>query len=433
MVIKLRDIENCFNMNKDSSKNKDIQRLNAAKLNGFIDNCKSVFNSNAPLVQQIKDEVETKTRNTYFFNVISAILAIFGLWVLAGNTNSAKAIALLFILAGIFIGIEFFKRSQALATAKSYYEGEKIGFAVFLLAIPTILSVSVSGYGGYKLAPELRGTPTLVHNSDIDSLNTELAALNNSIAIQEGTTWKGKTTRDATKNLNQLYKDRTALTNKMDGLKAEDKAANKEIEAGFGQETSILGYVLALIGISMDGLLYFFLWKVMQRKHEVNLLYQVEEATGYDIDGDGYIGDPQNQKRSASPLPDRDELQKMINDAVKNNTPIPKRVEVKPFQVRPNDKDFSRNILEGEGSQETSVATEQLPVATPLKEDLQLEVDFIIHAYKNANSNIGAIKSKKITPAAEKKLKEHQDVMQRAEQKLKELGLNPNEYLKRRK
>jgi hypothetical protein len=221
--------------------------------------------------------------------VISAIFALFGVWVLSGNAQSIKAVILLLLLAGIFIGCEFFKRNQIQRVAKMNFAGQNIGLAAFILFIPTLLSVSSSSYGGFKLAPELRSPPTLVHNSNIDSLKTELATLNTSISKQEGTTWKGRVTRDANKNLNQLYKDKSSLKANITTLETADRNENQKIKAGHGTETEMLGYLMAIIGIVMDALLYMNLWAVAKCKYEVVELQQAEHGEDEEEDFDEWL------------------------------------------------------------------------------------------------------------------------------------------------
>ena len=255
------------------AKRRDIQVLQASKLQRFAANCNEQFKEKPVLIEHMS-EVQRRSQWSYAFNAISAVFAIFGLYVLSGQAQSTKASLLLILLGALLIGNEFFKRSQILRTAKLHFDGFNIGFAAFILFLPTLLSVGTSAYGGFKLAPELRGTPALVHNPQIDSLKTELGILNASIKKQEGTTWKGRVTRDANKNLKQLYSDRSALNTRIEALAQKDEKINTATLSGFGQETQLLGWLMAFIGILMDALLYFNLWKVMQCKHEVATLFQ---------------------------------------------------------------------------------------------------------------------------------------------------------------
>ena len=255
------------------AKRRDIQVLQASKLQRFAASCNEQFKEKPVLIEHMS-EVQRRSQWSYAFNAISAVFAIFGLYVLSGQAQSTKASLLLILLGALLIGNEFFKRSQILRTAKLHFDGFNVGFAAFILFLPTLLSVGTSAYGGFKLAPELRGTPALVHNPQIDSLKTELGILNASIKKQEGTTWKGRVTRDANKNLKQLYSDRSALNTRIEALAQKDEKINTATLSGFGQETQLLGWLMAFIGILMDALLYFNLWKVMQCKHEVATLFQ---------------------------------------------------------------------------------------------------------------------------------------------------------------
>ena len=209
----------------NTSQQQGLHKLKVQEYQSFVKDCNHLFRNNT-IIEEHHSEVKTKTTTSYFYNGVSAVFAIFGIYVLSGDTTNHKAQILLVLLALIIIGNEWLKRYQIIIIAKRYFDKKPYRLSIIAIIFPTLLSVSITGYGGYKLGPELRGTPTLVHNTEIDSLKIQLHKIETSIEKQEGTTWKGRVTRTANGNLTNLYKTKDNLLANIKELELADKTEN---------------------------------------------------------------------------------------------------------------------------------------------------------------------------------------------------------------
>lgn len=404
----------------NTSQQQELHKLKVQEYQSFVKDCNHLFRNNT-IIEEHHSEVKTKTTTSYFYNGVSAVFAIFGIYVLSGDTTNHKAQILLVLLALIIIGNEWLKRYQIIIIAKRHFDKKPYRLAIIAIIFPTLLSVSITGYGGYKLGPELRGTPTLVHNTEIDSLKIQLHKTETSIEKQEGTTWKGRVTRTANGNLTNLYKTKDNLLANIKELELADKTENSTITAQFNNESDVLGWLLGFIGILMDVLLYTGLFRVMKCKHEIALLYKMEEDFNIDINGDGVIGNP---KENTTPTPPQDpsitlaQLQQLLQT---NNISTEKRTVVKGFG---KENDFSSNILTADN--QNKVATSSYLT--------ELEIEYIKGAYRNANSNITSWNKKPDTNESKaKNIKKYQDVKAMARKALEAKGIDPDTVLVKRK
>ncbi|MCI5082141.1 MAG: hypothetical protein MRY78_10620 [Saprospiraceae bacterium] len=275
-----------------SFKDKDI--LEKQKDSLFIKQCIDEF-GDKPLPTTNRSKVKNLTTWSYFPNVISIVTACFFIFYLLQDYSPIIKIVLCGLLCGVAIALEFGKRSLINETAKTYFVDGKLKVGLLLGVLVLIgASMTASYIGGNKLVVENAEQPIKLTNPKIDSLNLELATLNKSISKQEGTTWKGKVTRDANKNLNQLYADRTALNSRISALEDQDEEIYTTTLSTHSAKIGNFGIVLGIIAILADAVLFTLIWTIKRLRHEIILLTNAKATTQEKVTKAANLSNAQN-------------------------------------------------------------------------------------------------------------------------------------------
>ena len=258
-------------------KDKDI--LEKQKDFIFVEQCINEFGEK-PLPKANRSKVKNLTVWSYFPNLISIVTACFFIFYLLQDYSPIIKIVLCGLLCGVAVALEFGKRSLINETAKTYFLDGKLKVGLLLGVLVLIgASMTASYIGGNKLVVENAEQPTKVKNPKIDSLNLELATLNKSISKQEGTTWRGRVTKAANKNLNQLYADRTALNSRISKLEDQDEQIYTSTLSTHSAKIGNFGIVLGIIAILADAVLFALIWTIKKLRHEIILLTNAKATT----------------------------------------------------------------------------------------------------------------------------------------------------------
>ncbi|MCH2046630.1 MAG: hypothetical protein MK212_21110, partial [Saprospiraceae bacterium] len=249
---------------------------------------------------------------------------------------------------------------------------------------------------------ELEASITLSPNPIRDSMRLSLASLATSANQQY--------LRDFNNNKNIIYiLDFFAV---LLGIATTRLRVKRRLAAGDHQEGK--KNLLFLLGQAGD--------KIKQ-----NAINWIEDQIGLnDNKGDDFRDShEQNLKiKDSSPLPQKDELQKMINDAIQNNL-SQKRNTIIPFHERSSDNNYDNNTHLYESNVATNVATFNM-------NNLDIEITAWINLYRKANSDLSIQRKRKQTDTVKENIQKLMQIFETAEQKLKELGLNPEEILVKR-
>lgn len=143
-------------------------------------------------------------------------------------------------------------------------------------------------------------------------------------------------------------------------------------------------------------------------KAKIAAINKLEEILEVDIDGNGVIGEPE----SDPPTPP--------------STPT-KRLTFKEWQEINNSvQNSNKNVIPIDISQRNEVATSSY--------DSETEIQYIIGALKDANSNLTAWQSKPDScETKEENINKYTNVIKKAEEDLIRKGINPKDVLKKRK
>lgn len=250
----------------------DRKRLTKAKERQFVQNCIAEFSEPSINVDN-REKVKKMLAWSYLPNGISIVTAAFFVVYLLQSYTLWVQIVLGILLFVVAASLEFGKRLTISECANNYFRHQKLhGLLVGGILVLCVASMSASYIGGNKLVVSTATPPPSSKNSKIDSLTALVDTLNVSIAKQEGTTWKGKVTRDANKNLNKLYDDRKQFNASIQLLEAKDLAKYERLLADHKGKIEGFGVVLGIIAILADGFLFALLWNIKKLKYEVVLV-----------------------------------------------------------------------------------------------------------------------------------------------------------------
>lgn len=275
---------------KSLEQSKDRQHLQRAKDRSFVASCVSEFTETS-LSQSHREKVKKLSAWSYLPNTISVITAGFFVVYLLRSYQFAVQIVLGFLLLGVAFSIEYGKRSLIGEYANEYFRANKTN-GLFLVGLVVLFAASMSGsfIGGDQLVVSNASPPSKQVSPELDSLKNAMDTLNAKIALYEGTTWKGRVTRDANKNLTSLNPMKANLQAKIDAIEAKDEQLYAATLLQHQTKTNYFGFVLGIIAIMADGVLFALLWSIKKLKHEVAML-TIEKSRN---------NQPKKQKRQAN-------------------------------------------------------------------------------------------------------------------------------------
>jgi len=231
-----------------------------------------------PFAESGFSRVKYLTNWSYAPNVISVLSAMFFVYFLTLPYTLLIRLLLGGVLAGILFCMEYAKRQLITGQGRKFYQTKSVSFiAISFLGLCVVASMYTSYNGGNKIIVETAQAPTLSANSEIEGLESALAVLNTNIAKQQSTTWKGRITVDANKNLKALFVDRSTLLSTLNELKASDRKAQAQSDTKYNATTLQGGLVTGVIAVISDIVLIFLLLTVERIKYNV---FRVENSKG---------------------------------------------------------------------------------------------------------------------------------------------------------
>ena len=212
---------------------------------------------------------------SYAPNAISALSAIFFVWYLIASYSIIVKVLLGAILGFAVIANEIAKRKLITAQSKRYLQTKKVGASILFLLICIAASVYTSYKGGNEVVIQNAKAPTLPSHPDIIELQEKLTALNDDIAKQKSTTWKGRITVDANRNLKTLYNTQEILSNRLLALQATQDKKQAASDKQHNTTTLSGGVTLGAICIAADLVLIILLTSIWKIRYNV---YRLETA-----------------------------------------------------------------------------------------------------------------------------------------------------------
>lgn len=221
----------------------------------------------------------------------------------------------LFVILGVVI-IEGLKLMMGKATLDNIQAGvfhENIIHIIFFFiclsgwTFAYYKSISLSLAGAPAIQRQWRTTkrpPTLLSEDSIrDVYNLRIEQINNDIAVQQKTTWKGSITAAANKNIDKLTVDRSIAYAELDRdiLVARDSNAvinsKWELSTQKGEEQV---FFFAGLGEAITLLCMFIVFMYDVARNKELGIHKLESRLRIDLDGDGHIGNP-NSTDSENP------------------------------------------------------------------------------------------------------------------------------------
>lgn len=160
-------------------------------------------------------------------------------------------------------------------------------------------SITLSLAGGPAIQRHYRTTaepPTLLKEDSVRAVYLQrLTVIDEDIAAQKKTTWKGSITAQAQKNISQLNKERADVNAAMDrdilAIREQNGTISGEWEAKTQEgEKTIFFFAGMGEAIKISCMLIIFLFG-MARNQELGI-HKIETMLGVDLDGDGHTGTP---------------------------------------------------------------------------------------------------------------------------------------------
>lgn len=210
---------------------------------------------------------------SYAPNAISVLSASFFVWYLISNYSLAIQLALGAILSLVVVANEIAKRKLLSSVSKQYYSDNKLSAAVVFIIACIGVSVYTSYQGGNQVVIKNSLAPTLEINPEITRIKGQLSSLADDINKQKSTTWKGRITVDANRNLKQLYSTQANLATRL--IELEAAQGQKQAASDSKHNTQIInaGMTLGVICILADIVLIFLLVTIQKIKYQA---YRVE-------------------------------------------------------------------------------------------------------------------------------------------------------------
>lgn len=196
---------------------------------------------------------------SYAPNAVSAISATFFVWYLISTYSLLVQVALGGILGFAVIANEIAKRKLISHQSKRYYTAKQLGAAIIFLIVCVAASIYSSYRGGNEIVKQNAVAPTLPVPGEILQIQDRLNGMADDIARQKATTWKGRITVDANRNLKTLYNTQALLSSQLADLQTAYRAKQEKLQAQHEVIKMNGGIVLGSICIFADIVLIFLL------------------------------------------------------------------------------------------------------------------------------------------------------------------------------
>lgn len=208
---------------------------------------------------------------SYLFNIVSVLTAAYFVISWASKYAAVWQIAFSVVLIAILALFELGKRYSISEASEGVY--------VYALPVAFLCGVSIfaSYQGGERFTVEMAAPPAPVHNSQIDSLNMRIAAVDADIERWEQQTWAGKIVRDARQGINRLEDVKADLIKQRASLENRDLKNNDNTQAEHKAEVTQFGNIFGGVAGSMDLLLIACLWLAKRDEKEARILAGILE------------------------------------------------------------------------------------------------------------------------------------------------------------
>lgn len=233
--------------------------------------------------KSILEEAEATLSNlevaSWIPSVFSVISASFLVFYLAQPYPLLTKIAIILILGAVIIVNEIVKRRTVKASVRDIHRRVRPALVVMAGGVLTvIISMGSSFVGGNNGVQQNVPRPTLAANATVDSLDREIGALNQSIATYEGTTWKGRITRDANKNLTILNRIKADLLAQKNALQQQDQEAYQATLAKFETQLISFGWIFGGLAALCDIFLIMIRFAIERTRRDLYDAYGDDQA-----------------------------------------------------------------------------------------------------------------------------------------------------------
>lgn len=250
----------------------NVQQLKVSKNAQYINQVVEEFREKDPIIDG-PDQIRNFQFLSFIPSAISVLTAAFLVYYFVSDYPLTVAVLLGLLGVVVLAGNEAAKRYLLSKSFKSALIAGKVGFGlIFALLIIHAISGSSSYFGGSKIVTENSIAPTLLPNPLIAAKKAELDDVKKSIKDQQGTTWKGRITVDANRNLKTLYPIEASLIAQISALEAEDYEKQKAIDIEHTAKITNLGILTGSISLICDAVLFFMLLHIARLKNNIRIL-----------------------------------------------------------------------------------------------------------------------------------------------------------------
>jgi hypothetical protein len=177
-------------------------------------------------------------------------------------------------------------RNLTIRGVEKFFDGIKPVFTFCFVLILAFITCFNSYTCGSFIVNETSAPPTLSYSSKVDTLNKELVVIKAQIDQAISTTWKGRTTREATKMLNEsLYPERDRLNKELSATKLEEKQIFESKLIEFNSRNTNYGIITGSIGVFCTLLSIIML--IFKEKYEHEIIEIIENETGKSLKRQG--------------------------------------------------------------------------------------------------------------------------------------------------
>jgi len=308
---------------------------------------------------------------SYLPNLFSFLAALYAAYYFASLYSGHKMAAMIVVSVTILALWELAKRFVGMQMVEGFINEQEKGKRWWLpiMVCLVIGSFAVSYWGGDRFVNEESSPPAEWVDPALSSALAEVDRIQSSINSQEKTTWKGRITRDANRNLKGLYAQKAAAQEKVNAIQAGMKEKNTATLSAFEQKTVSLGIAFGLLAGMMDFLLIgLFFWA---EKIE-DTVYRLLKRKGM------------SHKQAQSQLNSSSWNPYQVGSAVSSN-----QVEVKGFSFSSSANDVPASRFPVAENQPVKTMQTQL-VTEPKRENENVKTDRVKNAIPFEITNIPA-------------------------------------------